>query len=106
MLLITLSLSFSGAPADLYDTNNPDWAPMLNLGHSKFQHQESRALTSLDRCVRSAKRQKRGPDLEAAKALLLLQKPTGNTLETRLLIPIHKLGSRITVHNKFIFLCK
>ncbi|KAK4325683.1 hypothetical protein Pmani_003776 [Petrolisthes manimaculis] len=67
----------TGAPVDLYDINNPDWAPVLSLGHSKFLVQKRRALNSVDRCVRSAKRQKHGPDLDAAKALLLLQKPTG-----------------------------
>lgn len=45
----------SGAPADLYDSENPDWAPNMNLGHSKFVSNERQVMKSLERYERQSK---------------------------------------------------
>ena len=44
----------SGKPAYLFDTNNPDWLPTLNLGHSKRSARPS--SSAIDRYERARSR--------------------------------------------------
>lgn len=42
-----------GQPADLFDTTNPDWAPITNLGHNNIKS----VSTAISRSARFKERQ-------------------------------------------------
>ena len=42
-----------GQPADLFDTTNPDWAPITNLGHNNIKS----VTTAISRSARFKERQ-------------------------------------------------
>ncbi|KAK3889738.1 hypothetical protein Pcinc_006303 [Petrolisthes cinctipes] len=64
----------SRAPAKLYDESNSDWAPSLELGHTKT----TRSLTqkSTVRYHNAAKRRKHAADINTTKILLELSTTT------------------------------
>lgn len=63
----------AGCPSDLFDENNIDWAPTLNLGHQKVKPKTDCAVRREERIVlRETKRR----HLEAASALLDLVNST------------------------------
>lgn len=64
----------AGAPPALEDTNNPDWAPNLNLGHSGFISNEPQAMKSMMRYERLLNRKNQTEDIVVVEALLQLSK--------------------------------
>lgn len=39
----------TGSPSDLFDENNIDWAPTVNLGHDKVKPKSSSAVKRVNR---------------------------------------------------------
>ncbi|XP_050703867.1 uncharacterized protein LOC126989267 [Eriocheir sinensis] len=62
----------NGAPAARFDRNSPDWAPSLNLGHSKFISVEPQVMESMLRYERALKRKRQPPDSQPAEDLTQL----------------------------------
>ena len=54
------TLLFSGTPCQLFEDNNPDWAPSLNLGYSQPCH-TTQSSTRYD-CLQSRKRRRQVDD--------------------------------------------
>jgi len=50
---IFVSYFFSGQPSKLFDENNPDWAPSINLGYPQSARGEPVALKKMQRYVRA-----------------------------------------------------
>jgi len=46
--------SLPGKPASLYDVENPDWAPTVNMGHNKIKVSQTPA--SKNRAERASRR--------------------------------------------------
>lgn len=61
-------ISFSGKPSEIYDKNNPDWAPNKNLGYD-FR---GLSVTSHERYERTQGRSEKRRRSECASALLEL----------------------------------
>ncbi|KAK3892805.1 hypothetical protein Pcinc_003393 [Petrolisthes cinctipes] len=61
---------FTGAPSNLYDETNPDWAPSQQLGHTKLKTARSSPRKSTVRYQRKVQRCERAADISTAKILL------------------------------------
>lgn len=72
MALLQINQDLCYAPADLYDVDNPDWAPNVNLGHPKYVSNSLEAMKSMQRYVRYSSRSKQSPEFAEANGLLQL----------------------------------
>ena len=79
--------TFFGKPAELWDENNVDWLPTLNLGHSK---RKQLSEGTVERCERAKRR--RDEQRHAEEMNILFQQQTETVLSNELEVIKEEIG--------------
>lgn len=79
VVIYSIFISILGKPSSNYDKNNPDWAPTLNMGHSKIRDKSSVAIA---RSARINKRKEMKKRVNDANILLSFHKHASSTSES------------------------